>query len=53
MVVRTALASSQQVNGIYGLTFNLKFADTTTTDDNDYIVRSFTVDTSDVIGNPY
>lgn len=53
MVVRTALASSQQVNGIYGLTFNLKFADTTTTDDNDYIVRSFSVDTSDVIGNPY
>lgn len=53
MIVRTALDSGQQVNGRYGLNFNLKFADTTTSNSSDYIVRTFTVDTSDVIGNPY
>jgi len=53
MIVRTALDSSQQINGRYGLNFNLKFADTTTVNDSDYIIRSYTVDTSDVIGNPY
>ena len=50
MVVKTLLADSQ-VGGNYGLTFNLKFYDQV--DKSKEIIKSFSVDTKDVIGNPY
>lgn len=49
MKVRTALADGQ-IGGNYGLKFNLLFKDSVT---GNQIIKSFEVDTSDVIGHPY
>lgn len=50
MKVRTAFASGQ-IGGRYGLRFNLVFKETANKEN--YITKSFEVDTSDVIGHPY
>ena len=49
MNVRTKLASSQS-GGIYGIRFNLVFKDNLTGNE---VIRTFQVNTQDVIGNPY
>lgn len=49
MKVRTAFADGQ-MGGNYGLKFNLLFKDSVT---GNQIIKSFEVDTSDVIGHPY
>lgn len=49
MVVRTALAGTQ-VGGNYGLTFRLRFKDNVT---GNQTIKTFNVDTSDVLGHPY
>jgi len=50
MKVRTAFAPGQ-VGGRYGLRFNLVFKETANKEN--YITKSFEVNTSDVIGHPY
>jgi len=49
MVVRTAFADGQ-TGGNYGLRFNLVFKDNITGAE---VVKTFQIDTSDVIGHPY
>lgn len=50
MTVQTKFASSQQSNGQYGIRFILEFIDSET---GESVLRSFDLDSTQVIGNPY